>query len=374
MATSFHQVKNRAITTTVDAIDNSTDPVTFTLTDGSVFPATASGHFNVTINNEIMHCTDLTGNEMTCVRAQESTTIFAHDVGATIQLNVTAKTITDLNTAVNALEGGIAGNLDDTAGGTDALVTKAITSNEHHDHNAAVLSTTIHNNNNWCALLCQTAIVDIPPFTTIHMVPSLTVVSDPASGSKNGDWRGTTGARVQSDAGSSATHIIDADAAFTQDMFYHYIVTSSDVGGAANIGYYIITAVAAGDLTIAKASGTNCAASYYYYLKYQGWTVPVTGLYLIQASTDFYPGEAGKAYNIYIYQTDGTSAPTKIGEWQNLPGAAAEIPTPFTMLYTLTAGQVLSLGGTHTGTAGTPDLYAANNTIYLKAFLLKQTA
>jgi hypothetical protein len=107
MATPFNQVKNRAFTTLVDAIDNSTDPVTFTLTDGSVFPATASGHFNVTIDTEILHCTALAGNEMTCARSGsdvEGTSKAAHSAGAIVALNVTAKSITDLNTAVNALE------------------------------------------------------------------------------------------------------------------------------------------------------------------------------------------------------------------------------------------------------------------------------
>jgi hypothetical protein len=105
--TVFNQVKNRTFTTLVDGIDNSTDPVTFTVTDGSIFPNTANGHFNVTIDNEILHVTDVTGNEVTCARSGadvEGTSKGTHAVGATIALNVTAKVITDLNTAVNACE------------------------------------------------------------------------------------------------------------------------------------------------------------------------------------------------------------------------------------------------------------------------------
>jgi hypothetical protein len=107
MATAFNQVKNRAFTTLVDAIDDTTTPITVTLTDGSVFPATASGHFNVTIDNEILHCTALVGNEMTLARGgadAEGTSKAAHAEGATVALNVTAKSITDLNSAVNAIE------------------------------------------------------------------------------------------------------------------------------------------------------------------------------------------------------------------------------------------------------------------------------
>lgn len=242
-------------------------------------------------------------------------------------------------------------------------------------HNA-VLSTTIHNNNNYCDLLCQTAVVDIPPWAggmTRFFVPALTVVSDPASKSKNGDWIGAAGAFIQADADSAATKIEDDSVTFTADMLYHYIKTASDAAGTTNVGYYFIIGVAAHTLTIYKASGTNFAASYYYYLTYQGWEIPVTGLYLIIGSIEQYPFEAAKWMDARILKTAGTTI-TELAVYTTFPGVGGDVYAVVNTMAVLTAGNIISLGGAHNGTAGTPDLYAANNGLWLKIFLLKQTA
>ena len=133
MATSFMKSKNRAVTTLNGGITDA--DLTILVTDSSVFPTTYP--FPVSINDEICSVTNNnTGtNTLTITRAQESTSAAAADDGDTVENTWTAKYITDLNTAVNAIEGG--SMLDDTAGGTDAEVTKAPTSNVMYDHGVA---------------------------------------------------------------------------------------------------------------------------------------------------------------------------------------------------------------------------------------------
>jgi len=105
-ATTFLQAKNSARSTAAGVIDGATDPVTFSVAtgEGALFPATASGPFMVSIDNEILKCTSRTVDALTCARAQEGTSIAAHALGASVQLRVTAEQITDLQTAINALE------------------------------------------------------------------------------------------------------------------------------------------------------------------------------------------------------------------------------------------------------------------------------
>ncbi len=135
MATTFMKALNNAVTAlngNIIAAD-----LTILVVASSVFPTTYP--FPISIDNEILSVTNNnTGtNTITVTRAQESTSAASHSSGAAVAIYITAKYITDLNTAVNALEGGIAGNLDDTAGGTDALTTKAPTSNAFYDHTQA---------------------------------------------------------------------------------------------------------------------------------------------------------------------------------------------------------------------------------------------
>lgn len=92
--TTFLSKKNNANSkvATVGGIDNSTDPVTFAVTtgEGSKFPAS---NFVISIDNEILLCTSRTGDNLTCTRAAEGTTIAAHTQNANVEIRITAATL-----------------------------------------------------------------------------------------------------------------------------------------------------------------------------------------------------------------------------------------------------------------------------------------
>jgi hypothetical protein len=131
--TTFLVVKNNAVSTLAGDINNSTTTVVVAAGEGARFPSTYPYH--ISIDSEILSVTNRSTDTFTVATRGtiESTSAASHSAGAVVALNVTAQAVSDLNTAVNSLEGGIAGNLDDTAGGTDALVTKAPTSNAMFD-------------------------------------------------------------------------------------------------------------------------------------------------------------------------------------------------------------------------------------------------
>lgn len=83
----MEQLVNNGTTTTSQSIDNSTNPVSFTVTDASVFPAT--GNFRVRIEDEILLVTAVSGSTLTATRAQEGTSIASHSSGAGINFCLT---------------------------------------------------------------------------------------------------------------------------------------------------------------------------------------------------------------------------------------------------------------------------------------------
>jgi hypothetical protein len=114
----FKEVKNNAISTVVSGeLNNTTDPVTFSVAsgEGSKFPS--SGSFWVTIwdkttyadpgddpNMEILLCTSRTGDDLTADRAEQGTSAVAHTGTPTVALLVTEQNIKDIHTAINAIE------------------------------------------------------------------------------------------------------------------------------------------------------------------------------------------------------------------------------------------------------------------------------
>ena len=85
--------KNNAKTTLASSLSNSATSAT--VTDGSVFPSLSAGEFfQITFddgsNNEICKCTARSGNTLTIVRAQESTTARAFSSGDAAELRLTA--------------------------------------------------------------------------------------------------------------------------------------------------------------------------------------------------------------------------------------------------------------------------------------------
>lgn len=100
--TDFLVVKNRAVSTLASGINDSVTSLDVAAGEGAKFPLTYP--FHITIDDEILSCTNRSTDTLTVVRGQQGTTPAGHSAGAEISLNITAKSITDLNTAVNALE------------------------------------------------------------------------------------------------------------------------------------------------------------------------------------------------------------------------------------------------------------------------------
>ena len=102
MATSFLVVKNRAFSKLAAALTDSALTVDVTAGDGALFPSTYP--FHITIDDEILAVTNRSTDTLTFTRAAQGSSAAAHSSGGRVFLNITAKSITDLNTAVNAIE------------------------------------------------------------------------------------------------------------------------------------------------------------------------------------------------------------------------------------------------------------------------------
>ncbi len=100
--TTFLVVKNRAISTLASDITDSATSLTLATGEGANFPSTFP--FHITMQDEIASCTARATDVLTIAREVQGTTKAAHVAGVSVQLRKTAKEITDLNTAVNALE------------------------------------------------------------------------------------------------------------------------------------------------------------------------------------------------------------------------------------------------------------------------------
>jgi len=120
LATTFQKVANNAVSTLATTMNTSVTSVVVQSGEGALFPA--SGSFHITIESEILICTSRSGDTLTVSRAAESTSAASHTEGSQVALNIISKHISDLNTAVNAVEtvlatsGGLRGNLSDETG------------------------------------------------------------------------------------------------------------------------------------------------------------------------------------------------------------------------------------------------------------------
>ncbi len=89
--TTFLKVKNRAVSSLASGISDSDLSLTVATGEGAKFPSTYP--FHITIDDEILSCTNRTTDTLTVTRAQESTSAAAHSAGATVSLNITAGVI-----------------------------------------------------------------------------------------------------------------------------------------------------------------------------------------------------------------------------------------------------------------------------------------
>ena len=100
--TAFLVAKNRAYSKLAAAITAGATTLTVTAGEGANFPSTYP--FHLTIEDEIVSCTNRSTDSLTIVRAQQGTTGVAHSNKVYVALNITASSVTDLNTAVNTIE------------------------------------------------------------------------------------------------------------------------------------------------------------------------------------------------------------------------------------------------------------------------------
>jgi hypothetical protein len=271
----------------------------------------------------------------------------------------------------------IPGILDNTAGGTDALTTKAPTSNALYDHAHAVIGVNAHPSNYYCAgyMNDTTNFRSGLPAAQDIRVPKFTVDFDPSNMIVGSDWKGTDGARIQADgAGCTSTNIHDADGGFTEDMRYLIVYTSSTANGITNSGIAIITTVTSTDLTIAKISGTNFANSYYYYFAHSKITIPVTGLWEITAQLNYDAGEANKNFYIRVPKYVGGAWTYTGGISEGGSSGATTCQVRMSKYLSITAGDIFTLAARHSGTGGTPGLYGNSTNCYIQFMLLQQTA
>jgi len=102
MATTFQVAKNRAKSALAADITDVATSLTVTAGEGAKFPSTYP--FPITIEDEILKCTNRVTDTLTVERAQEGTSAVAHVAGKAVHLRITAKFASDLHTAVNAIE------------------------------------------------------------------------------------------------------------------------------------------------------------------------------------------------------------------------------------------------------------------------------
>ena len=137
MAITDLLLTNQGTSTSTGAINNTSDPVTFSVASGDgnlKFPAiTGSQYFKVVVANpdgtyEIMKCTSRTGDALTCTRAQEGTTKISFSSGAVVSVRFTAGDVADILSRIGWTT--FAGTLLDDANAAAARATLGVKSLE----------------------------------------------------------------------------------------------------------------------------------------------------------------------------------------------------------------------------------------------------
>ncbi len=100
--TTFYVPANNASGKLKTTIDDDDTSVVLDTGDGAAFPSTYP--YPITIGAEILKVTNRSGDTLTVERGAEDTAAVAHNAGVDVEMLITAKFVSDLNTAVNALE------------------------------------------------------------------------------------------------------------------------------------------------------------------------------------------------------------------------------------------------------------------------------
>lgn len=101
--TTFNKVKNRAISSLASNISSSDLTLTVLTGEGALFPSVYP--FHITIDDEILSCTNRSTDTFTVTRAAEGTTAASHLADVPVSLNITAALVTEMQTVINNLEG-----------------------------------------------------------------------------------------------------------------------------------------------------------------------------------------------------------------------------------------------------------------------------
>jgi len=210
-------------------------------------------------------------------------------------------------------------------------------------------------NNGLCVAYVGTEQVDMIGGGDPHRLELDTVVIDQGSNFVTGDAYGASGAYRQSDADSDSTHIQDDDAAFVKSKMLGALVKwASTSNGVTNAGTGYVSNADTDTLTIAKNTGADFAANYYYWIKYAHYVVPVSGIYDVTAVAAFSGAviEAGKDYLVVLYQ-NGVGLYNS--QWTT-HSAALNLRAQFASRFAFTAGDILIIGAATTGTTLTHHL------------------
>lgn len=172
---------------------------------------------------------------------------------------------------------------------------------------------------------------------------------------------------AQADADSDATHIQDDTYNFGLEngsLVGARVTWSSDSPPTANLGTGVVTAKANKVLTIAKATGGDFAASYYYVIAHAEYVVPLTGYYTVLAAVQYKAGtlEADKQYQARV-RVNGESVSYASQHSSNTLALACVV----VMDCHCSAGDEIDLSWYHSSTGGSePDIVGVDST---KTFL-----
>lgn len=117
---ALYKGANNAYSTLAAAIDDTTTTITVQTGEGDRFPSTFP--FPITVNSEIMLCTNRSGDTLTVTRGAESTSAVPHSEDAGVHNRITYGYFSELNDAVDdkldATGGTVTGtlNIDNTTG------------------------------------------------------------------------------------------------------------------------------------------------------------------------------------------------------------------------------------------------------------------
>lgn len=97
----FKVAKNNASSSLASLINDAVGALTVETGDGDNFPnTTTEGEFYVSIDDEILLCTNRAADVFTVTRGQQSTSGAAHDAGAAVELRITADAIAELQNEI----------------------------------------------------------------------------------------------------------------------------------------------------------------------------------------------------------------------------------------------------------------------------------